>query len=253
MATGPRGQHDSIGESISRIVFSTIAELKQLIISKITHGKLIIDLSTRDMIFTVPEGNVFFNVPKGKVYIGDTIIGTGGGGGGTSDHALLTHLDAASSGHTGFLTSGSMANYLQLSGGQNAMMQAISMGYYDINEMNDTRPWTGTTPDQALCRGNIDGATGMLSQPQTATGLWNFAGGLRFRLGTMSARPVTCVPGESYWAYDVGALSIGRATDEWLDVGGFPITSGSDMKIERSTDNMKFTIPSGGKYEFVVS
>lgn len=40
---------------------------------------------------------------NGKYLLGS---GTGSGGGGTSDHALLTHLDYASSGHTGFQPAG---------------------------------------------------------------------------------------------------------------------------------------------------
>ncbi|MDW7726996.1 MAG: hypothetical protein SCH70_07775 [Candidatus Methanoperedens sp.] len=157
----------------------------------------------------------------GKAYYNGIELGTGGGGGD--------------------------GNYLWLSGGNNIMLQDLSMGgNKSIVSMITGRNWDYVTADEALCKSDITG--GFMTKPQSPQNIWDFYYGLILPRGLDASKSATPVEGAIYWATDTDKLYIGKGNNLWQEIsgGGGPVWN-VDLTISKDFPRLYFndTSPSG--------
>jgi hypothetical protein len=135
--------------------------------------------------------------------------------------------------------------YLKLSGGTLTggltMMAAIDMNGYAINSLPLNRDWSTLEilDGSALCRDDIDGPSGMLNTEFLLNGIMD-AGIGKIVLPHNDNVPANCVVGEIIWEPDAGRLWVGKAVNQWKEIGSgdyLPLSGGTltgDLTINKS-------------------
>lgn len=229
----------SMQDVLEKAIWGFIEENKELILQRIigSDGLILTAGADKDIkIETSGAGKAFYNGAEIKT-----------GGGGITDHALLSNLSYASSGHTGFAANGhNHSEYLKLSGGQNLMLQSLSMNSNEIYGMNYTQDWNTMTSDEGVAKGNIAGASGFMSKTQTPGASWYFQNGLKLPQGTDASKSATPSEGQIYWATDTDKLYIGRGST-WKEIGPDGITDHGGLTGLGDDDHTQYLLANGSR------
>lgn len=115
---------------------------------------------------------------------------------------------------------GGEGNYLWRYGGNNTMLQNLSMGTNkSIVSMITGRNWDYVTDDEGLCKSDIVGVGGFMTKAQSPVNVWDLAYGLKLPRGLDASKSATPEEGATYWATDTDKLYIGKGNDLWQEIG----------------------------------